>query len=324
MKKILITGINGSGASYLAEFLVTVPDMEVQGITRWHTDRSRVSGGYSNLQNAQSKIKLFECDLSDLSSVIRVLEETKPDVIYHMASHANVRLCFVNPISIFNNNTNCTLNLLEGLRILKMKPIVHFSGTSEIYGQVRPEDVPIKETHPIDPVNVYAISKLAQEKLCNSYWLTYQIPVILTRAFSYINPRRPDIFSSAFARQVVEIERGKRKSLVHGNLDSTRTVIDIRDIVEAYWLSVKYCKPGEAYNIGGIISIKVGEFLEELIKHSSANIKTETDPTLLRPVDVTMQIPDITKFTKATGWSPTRTLPDSIEFLLNYYRKIIQ
>jgi GDPmannose 4,6-dehydratase/GDP-4-dehydro-6-deoxy-D-mannose reductase len=122
----------------------------------------------------------------------------------------------------------------------------------------------------------------------------------------------------------VEIEKGKRKELLHGNLDSTRTVIDIRDIVEAYWLSTSKCSFGDEYNIGGTTSITVQEFLDELIKHSNVKIESKLDPSLLRPVDVTMQIPDITKFTNATGWTPKRTLSDSIEFLLEHYRQTIK
>lgn len=315
MNNALITGINGSGASYLAEYLTTIPDLKIQGLSRWHTDRS------SNIDEIKDKVTLFECDLTDLSSVIRTLEKSNPNYIFHMASHANVRLCFDNPISIFNNNVNGTLNLLEAIRILKIKPIVHFCGTSEVYGQVKLEDTPIKESQKIDPINVYAISKLAQEKLCKSYWLSYGIPVIITRSFTYINPRRPDIFSSAFARQVVEIEVGKRDKITYGNLDSTRTVVDVRDIMEAYWLAANKCVVGEEYNVGGINSLTVGEFLQELIKHSKCDIKSELDPKLLRPVDVTMQIPDVTKFSNQTNWKPKYSLSDSIEFLLEHYRK---
>lgn len=316
-KTALITGVNGSGASYLAEHLVTIPHLTVHGLTRWHTDRS------SNLKNVQDKVKLFECDLTDLSSVIRTLEKSAPDFIFHMASHANVRLCFDNPIAIFNNNVNGTLNLLEAIRILKIKPTVHFCGTSEVYGQVKVEDTPIKETQKIDPINVYAISKLAQEKLCRSYWLSYGIPVIITRSFTYINPRRPDIFSSAFARQVVEVEKGKREKIFYGNLDSTRSIIDVRDTMEAYWIAVNKCISGEEYNVGGNSNLTVGEFLNKLVKHAKGTVVTEQDPSLLRPVDVTMQIPDVTKFTTQTGWTPKYTLDDSIEFLLDYYRKIV-
>jgi GDP-4-dehydro-6-deoxy-D-mannose reductase len=316
-KVALITGINGSGASYLAEYLVDVYDLEIHGISRWHTDRS------SNLRNVQDRVKLFECDLTDLSSVIRTLDKSAPDYIFHMASHANVRLCFDNPIAIFNNNVNGTLNLLEALRILKMKPVLHFCGTSEVYGQVKVEDTPIKETQKIDPVNVYAISKLAQEKLCKSYYLSYGLPVVITRSFTYINPRRPDIFSSAFARQVVEIEKNKRDKIFYGNLDSTRSIIDVRDTMEAYWVAVNKCELGEEYNLGGSTHLTVGEFLEKLIKHSMVKVITEQDPTLLRPVDVTMQIPDVSKFTNQTGWKPKYTLDDSIEFLLEHYRNIV-
>jgi GDP-4-dehydro-6-deoxy-D-mannose reductase len=315
MKKVLITGINGSAASYLAEYLVSLREVEIWGLARWHTDRS------SNLYNVQDKIKLLECDLTDLSATIRAIEEVRPDYVFHMASHANVRLCFVNPIAVFNNNVNSTLNLLEAIRILKIKPVVHFCGTSEVYGQVRREDVPIKESQKIDPINVYAISKYAQEKLCKSYWLSYNIPVIITRAFTYINPRRPDIFSSSFARQIVEIEKGKRDKVTYGNLDSTRTFIDVRDISEAYWIAVNRCFFGQEYNIGGTEHMTVGEFLTELIGHAKRPIPHEQDSKLLRPVDVTMQIPDTTKFKEKTGWTPKYTLSDSIEFLLDYYRK---
>jgi GDP-4-dehydro-6-deoxy-D-mannose reductase len=314
MKKCLITGINGSGASYLAEYLSDLTDVEVQGITRWHTDRS------SNLSKITHPIEMFECDLTDLSSVIRVLDAAKPDYIFHMASHANVRLCFTNPIAIFNNNVNGTLNLLEALRITGQKPIVHFCGTSEVYGQVRVEDTPIKESQKIDPVNVYAISKLAQEKLCKSYWLSYGIPIIITRSFSYINPRRPDIFSSAFAKQVVAVERGELDVIVHGNLDSTRTILDVRDIVEAYWLAVNKCVVGEEYNIGGTDFLTVGDFLDQLITKAKTPIAHEINPKLLRPVDVTMQIPDISKFQTQTGWTPKYTLDNSIDFLLEHFR----
>jgi GDPmannose 4,6-dehydratase/GDP-4-dehydro-6-deoxy-D-mannose reductase len=313
MKNILITGINGSGATYLAEFLSTIPDVKIQGISRWHTDRKNKSGVFS-------KVEMFECDLTDLGSVIRTLEKAKPDCIFHLASNANVKLSFETPLSVFNNNVNGTLNLLEALRILNQKPMIQFCGTSEVYGQVKKDEIPIKETQNIDPVNVYAISKLTQEKLVKSYYRSYSIPCVITRAFGYINPRRPDIFSSAFAKQIIDIERGKENILYHGNLESVRTLLDVRDIVEAYWIAAEKCDLGEAYNIGSTVPVKVGDFLEELKKQAKCKIVTKENPDLLRPVDVTLQIPDVTKFVNKTGFMPKYSLEESVSLLLDYYR----
>jgi len=313
MKKALITGINGSGATYLAEHLSTISDIQIQGISRWHTDRKIKSGVFS-------KIQMFECDLTDLGSVIRTLEVAQPDFIFHLASNANVKLSFTTPISVFNNNVNGTLNLLEALRILNQKPMIQFCGTSEVYGQVRPDEIPIKESQSIDPVNVYAISKLTQEKLVKSYYRSYDIPCVITRAFGYINPRRPDIFSSAFAKQIVDIERGKQDILYHGNLNSVRTLLDVRDIVEAYWVAAQKCELGEAYNIGNTVPVKVGDFLEELKKQANCKVISKEDPDLLRPVDVTLQIPSVDKFYQKTNWIPKYTLEDSVKLLLDYYR----
>lgn len=315
MKKVLITGIAGSGASYLTEYLTKIDDLEIHGISRWHTDSFN-----KNLENVKDKICLHFCDLTDLSSVIRTIEKCNPDYIFSMAAIANVNMCFEYPQAIFKNNVDSTFNLLEAIRILKIKPIIHHCGTSEIYGQVKIEDIPIKESQKIDPINVYAISKLAQEKLMKSYYLSYGIPVVLTRTFGYINPRRPDIFSSNFAKQLVDIERGKKTKILHGNLNSTRTLIDVRDMAESYWLAITKCKYGEEYNIGGTTPITVKEFLTKLVSHSSSDITCETSDALLRPVDVTMQVPDVTKFVSETGWNPKYTLDNSIEFLLNYYR----
>lgn len=313
MKKALITGINGSGATYLAEHLQTISNIQIQGISRWHTDRKIKSGVFSEIQ-------MFECDLTDLGSIIRTLEVAQPDYIFHLASNANVKLSFTTPISVFNNNVNGTLNLLEALRILNQKPMIQFCGTSEVYGQVRPDEIPIKESQSIDPVNVYAISKLTQEKLVKSYFRSYDIPCVITRAFGYINPRRPDIFSSAFAKQIVDIENGKQDILYHGNLDSIRTLLDVRDIVEAYWIAAQKCEIGEAYNIGSTVPVRVGDFLEELKRQAKCKIVSKEDPNLLRPVDVTLQIPSVDKFYQKTNWTPKYNLEDSVKLLLDFYR----
>ena len=317
MKRALITGIAGSGGSYLAECLVK-QNLEVHGVSRWHSTTS-----HSNLKNVVSELKIHECDLNDLSATIRALEKSKPDYIFHLAAHANVHVCFSNPIAVLQNNINNTINLFEAIRIVGIDPIIQFCGTSEVYGLVDEKDTPITEQHPLEPVNIYAVSKLTQEKIASSYFYSYDMKVVITRMFAYINPRRGDIFSSAFARKIVEIEQGKREVLTHGNLNSVRTLIDVRDAMESYWIACQHCEFGVPYNVGGETVTTVGKFLNVLKSKASVPIRSQVDRNLLRPVDVTMQIPEVSKFIKATGWKPKYSIEESVEFLLDHYRKIV-
>ena len=318
MKKALITGIAGSGGSYLAEYLIENTDLEVHGISRWHSTTSN-----SNLKAISHKLKMHECDLTDLSATIRVIQKAKPDYIFHLAAHANVHVCFTNPIAVLQNNISNTINLFEAIRIVGIDPIIQFCGTSEVYGLVDVKKTPITEEHPLEPVNIYAVSKLTQEKIASSYFHSYGMKVVITRMFAYINPRRGDIFSSAFARKIVEIEQGKRKILTHGNLKSVRTLIDVRDAMESYWIACQRCDYGVPYNIGGEAVLTVEEFLEILKNKSSVHIQSEVDQSLLRPIDVTMQIPDVSKFIEKTGWKPKYSIEESIEFLLDHYRRTV-
>ena len=317
MKRALITGIAGSGGSHLAEYLVENEKIEVHGVSRWHSTTSN-----ANLKRVKDDIILHECDLNDLSATIRAIEAAKPDYIFHLAAHANVHVCFSNPIAVLQNNINNTINLFEAIRLVGIDPIIQFCGTSEVYGQVDKENTPITEEHPLQPVNIYAVSKLTQEKIASSYYHSYGMKTILTRMFAYINPRRGDIFSSAFARKIVEIERGERDVLTHGNLESVRTLIDVRDAMETYWIACQKCEYGVPYNIGGESIISVGDFLEQLKKQANVPIRSMVDKKLLRPVDVTLQVPDVSKFINATGWKPRYSLEDSVDFLLNHYRGI--
>jgi len=295
--------------------LVSRNDVEVHGISRWHSTTSN-----ANLRNISDDITMHECDLNDLSATIRAIDKVKPDYIFHLAAHANVHVCFSNPIAVLQNNINNTINLFEAVRIVGVNPIIQFCGTSEVYGLVDKDNIPITEEHALDPVNIYAVSKLTQEKIASSYFHAYDMKVVITRMFAYINPRRGDIFSSAFARKIVEIERGERDVLTHGNLNSVRTLIDVRDAMESYWVACQRCDYGVPYNVGGETVISVGEFLEVLKSKSIKKIHSEEDPALLRPVDVTLQVPDVSRFLAATNWSPKYSIEESVEFLLEHYR----
>ena len=315
MKTILITGIAGSGGSYLAEHLNKhFPESEIHGISRWHSTAS-----HKNLKDV--KATLHECDLTDYSCTLYVLNKVKPDVIFHLASYANVRASFDTPLSTIQNNVMGTANLLAAIMQAGLRPKIHMCSTSEVYGQVLPHEVPIKESAPLRASSPYAVSKVAQDLLGLTYFNAYGLHIVRTRMFTYINPRRADLFATAFARQIALIEAGKLDVLRHGNLDSLRTVIDVRDAMDAYVCAALDGQPGEVYNIGGTTSVSVGDFLEVLKGLSTTKIECVEDPKLLRPSDVTLQIPDTTRFTMTTGWRPKYKFEETVSHLLDHCRK---
>jgi GDP-mannose 4,6-dehydratase len=314
-KRVLITGIAGSGGSYLAEYIVNHhPEVAVHGLSRWH------SATRDNLAAIRDRVTLHEADLMDLGAVINALAAAKPDAIFHLAAHANVRASFTVPHGVIANNVMGTVNLFEAIRHTGLDPMIQLCSTSEVYGQVDPKHVPITEDAPFRPASPYAASKAAQDLLGWTYFTSYRLRIIRTRMFAYLNPRREDLFASAFAKQVAWIEQGLKDELVHGNLDSVRTLVDPRDAMRAYWEAVLHCQPGEAYNIGGTQPVTVREILERLIAASRCPIRTRQDPGLLRPADVTLQIPSIDKFVAATGWRPVHQIDDSIAELLAFWR----
>ncbi len=316
-KSVVITGMSGSGGSYLAEHIVREhPDVRVHGFSRWHS-----TAAADNLRNIRDKVTLHEVDLNDMTSVLTALETIRPDAVFHLAAHANVRASFITPHAVLSNNILGTSNLLEGVRLLKLDPLIQICSTSEVYGQVDPKFVPITEETPLNPASPYAVSKVAQDLLGQVYFMAYKLRVIRTRMFAYLNPRREDLFASSFAKQVAWIERGLKTELVHGNLDSVRTLIDVRDACQAYWDAVVSCQPGEAYNIGGTTTMTVREFLDLLISQAKVRIPTRCDPSLLRPKDVTLQIPCVDKFIQATGWQPKCSFEDSVANLLDHWRR---
>ncbi len=319
MNTVLITGITGSGGSYLADYIAeNHPGVAIHGVTRWHSTTA-----HQNLAHSGRKSTLHECDLTDFSAVFRTLQKVKPDGIFHLASHANVRASFDNPISVLRNNIEGTANLFEAIRCAGIAPRVQLCSTSEVYGQVDPKNVPIKEDCPINPASPYAVSKTAQDMLGYTYFKSYGMPIIRTRMFAYLNPRRTDLFATSFALQVARIEAGQQKELLHGNLDSTRTIIDVRDAMASYWDAMVKGRPGEIYNIGGPTVITVGEFLDTLKSLARCPIPSRVDPNLLRPMDVTLQIPDISKFVRETGWKPKYTFRESVDFLMTHCRQVV-
>ncbi|MGP8321247.1 MAG: GDP-mannose 4,6-dehydratase [Methanosarcinaceae archaeon] len=318
--RVLITGITGMVGSHMAEYILSNhPEVEIHGLIRWRSPMD-------NIQNIQSRISLHHAELRDLNSLINLLKIVKPDRIFHLAAQSYVTVSFDAPSDTIHTNVIGTTNLLDAVRITAIDPRIHICSSSEVYGQVRGDEVPIKETNEFRPASPYAVSKVGEDMIALQYFLSYGIKTIRTRMFTHTGPRRGDVFAeSAFARQIAEVEAGLRKNPIKvGNLDSVRTFADVRDAVRAYWLLLENCTPGEVYNIGGTETMTVGEMLELLKGMVKCKIEHVVDPALLRPSDVTLQIPDVSKFQDETGWHPKISTRQTLLDLLNFQRKQIK
>ena len=326
-KKVLITGITGFVGSHLAEYiLANHKGIKIYGLVRWRSPKN-------NITAILDQINLCYGDLEDYSSLEKILGTVKPDVIFHLAAQSYVDFSFVSPLSTLQTNVMGTANLLECIKTLKSKekydPIIHICSSSEVYGQVKEEEIPIKETNQLRPASPYAVSKVGEDMIASQYFLSWNIKTIRTRMFTHEGPRRGEVFApSNFAKQIAAIEAGMQKpEVLVGNLNSVRTFMDVRDAVRAYWLLVNKCKPGEVYNIGGTETMTIGDMLHKLIKFSKRkNIKVKVDPNRLRPSDVTLQIPSVEKFARETGWKPKikfdQTLKDMLDYWRDYYQKL--
>lgn len=314
--KVLITGITGMVGSHLAEYILeNHPDVEIHGLVRWRSPLDYIRG-------ILPKINLQYGELRDLHSLVAILKSIKPDRIFHLAAQSYVTTSFAAPADTLHTNVIGTTNLLDAVRLTQSDPLIHICSSSEVYGQVTKDELPITEINPFRPASPYAVSKVGEDMIALQYFLSYGIKTIRTRMFTHTGPRRGDVFAeSAFAKQIAEIEAGvKPNPMKVGNLDSVRTFADVRDAVKAYWLLLEKCTPGEVYNIGGTQTMTVGDMLDILKRMATCEIAHVVDPALLRPSDVTLQIPDIGKFQKASGWHPEISLETTLHDLLDYQR----
>jgi GDPmannose 4,6-dehydratase/GDP-4-dehydro-6-deoxy-D-mannose reductase len=318
MTKVLITGINGSGGSYLAEHLIKKKNVtKVYGTIR--NVKSLKEYNLSRLIKSK-KIKIIKCDLNNFKQTKKLIKKTKFNYLFHLASNADVLGSFFRPREIILNNNNCTLNLLESLRLNKSKAKILICSTSEVYGNIGKKNKKITESSYISPINPYAVSKTFQDLISQNYFQIYDLKIVITRMFTYFNAKRDNLFASAFSNQIIKLEKSNGNVLTHGNLNSQRTVLDIRDAMEAYYLAAIRGKPGEIYNIGGLKKATVGQILKQLISLSSKKIKTKLDKNLLRPKDISYQVPDSSKFKKDTKWKEKYKFEESLKFLLDETR----
>lgn len=316
---ILITGVTGFVGSHLVEFLLkNVPEANIYGLLRWRSP-------LDNIKHIIKNVNLVYGDLTDIQSIHECIKRSKPDYIAHLAAQSYVPYSFTCPSATIDTNCHGTCNLFEAIKDQRgvIDPVVLACSSSEVYGQVEANEIPIKETNPFRPASPYAVSKVCEDMLGWQYFTSWNMKIMRSRLFSHTGPRRGSVFAeSSFAKQIAEIEADTQEPVVHvGNLDSIRTFMDVRDAVRAYWLLVNKCKPGEVYNIGGSETMSVGDMLNKLISMSTVkNIRIEVDPSRLRPSDVTLQIPDCSKFKSITNWEPNIKFDETLHDLLNFWR----
>ncbi len=314
--RVLITGITGFAGSHLAEYILAEhPGVEVYGLVRW---RSRMD----NIRGILDKIVLKDGDIKDAISLRTVLDQVRPDRIFHLAAQSFVPSSWKLPAETFAINALGEIHLFESVLSLKLQARIQIAGSSEEYGQVYPDEIPMKETNPLRPLSPYAVSKVAQDLLAYQYHKSYGLHTVRTRGFNHTGPRRGEVFvTSNFAKQVAEVEDGKREPVIRvGNLEAKRDFSDVRDIVGAYWLALEKGEPGDVYNIGTGRAYAMKEVLDTLLALSKVKVRVEVDPERLRPSDVPILLSDCSKFHKLTGWEPRIPFQRTMADLLDYWR----
>jgi len=315
--RALITGVTGFAGSHLAEYLLAhQPDVEVWGIYRW---RSRME----NLEGVRNRVRMIECDLRDFTSVHHALEHARPDLIFHLAAQSFVPSSWKAPNDTLVTNITGQTNIFEACRFLGLDQVIQIACSSEEYGMVHPDEVPISEQNPLRPLSPYAVSKVAQDMMAYQYFESYGLKTVRTRGFNHTGPRRGDVFvESNFSKQIVSIEYGLQEPVIKvGNLEAVRDFTDVRDMVRAYWLAVTKGKPGEVYNVATGSGITIQELLDRLLALSGAKVRVEEDPERMRPSDVLRLIGDASKFRGDTGWAPEVPFDQTLRDLVSYWRE---
>lgn len=314
--RVLLTGIAGFAGSFLAEHLSQQEEVELHGIVHRHDRR---------IQHLLDRVTLHRGDLHNALWVSDVVQEVQPEIAMHLAAWSDVGGSWQQPWTTYELNIQCQLHLLEALARWRPQCRTLVVSSNEVYGLIHPEDLPIDEGTPLRPNSPYGVSKVAQDMMGLQYWNSHHLPVIRARSFNHLGPTQSDDFpASAFARQIAEIEAGRKPPVVQvGNLSAQRDFSDVRDIVAAYWLLVTGGEPGECYNVGSGRPRPIQWLLDTLLELSSTPVSVVLDPQRLRPSDVPCSYCDNRKLVAATGWQPQIDLRVTLRDLLDSWRKQI-
>jgi GDPmannose 4,6-dehydratase len=324
-KTAFITGITGMVGSHLAEYLIENTDWDIVGLIRWRSPLDNIRSLIDSINN-KDRVKLVYGDLNDSLSIDTAIKENKPDYVFHLAAQSFPKTSFTAPLDTLNINIQGTTRLLEACKKWCPSAVIHVCASSEVFGRVPKEKLPIDEECSFHPASPYAISKVGTDLVGRFYAEAYNMNIMTTRMFTHTGPRRGDVFAeSTFAKQIAMIEAGHIEPVVKvGNLKSLRTIADVRDAVRAYYMLVTVNPtPGQYYNIGGTYTCEIGDLLNTLISMSTMKdvIRIETDPDRLRPIDADLQVPNTEKFRLHTGWEPEILFEKTMLDLLNYWRE---
>ncbi len=311
--RVLLTGIAGFAGSFLAGLLLSEGEVELHGVVHRHDARIR---------HLLDRLHLHRGDLRNALWVSDLVQQVRPDCVLHLAAWSDVGGSWEQPWTTYELNVHCQLNLLEAVQRWSPQSRTLVVSSNEIYGQVRPEDLPIDEATPFRPNSPYGVSKIAQDMMALQYWHSHRLPTVRARSFNHLGPEQSDDFAaSAFARQIAEIEAGLRPPQVQvGNLSAQRDFTDVRDVVRAYWLLAQQGVPGECYNVGSGQPHSIRWLLDTLLDLTQIPVEVITDPQRLRPSDVPCSYCDNRRLVAATGWQPQIDLRDTLRDLLDSWR----
>jgi len=312
--KALITGISGFVGSHLAEYLLEATDWQVAGT---------VFGPYGNIANLSGQLELYPAELSRIDVAAFILEQARPDAIFHLAAQPLVSTSRRDPWGTLETNIRMQLSLLEAVVQVKPDCRVLVVGSSEEYGQVLPEELPVDEDTPLRPRNAYALSKVAQDLMGLQYHLVHKLHVIRVRPFNHIGPRQGLGFvASDFASQIAAAELGLQQPVMAvGNLAARRDFSDVRDVVQAYAALITRGVPGQVYNAGAGQSHAIQELLDTLLEMSRVPIEVRQDPDRMRPSEMPDIVCDATRIRELCGWRAMIPLTQSLHDVLSYWRQ---
>lgn len=314
--KVLITGITGFAGSHLTDYLLGIEGVEVCGLDlAGQTDR------FTALFTDRCP-GVHACDLVDGDALEAVLGLEQPDTIVHLAARAQVAGAWEQAAAIMETNVVGTQILMQAAREAAPAARVLLVSSSEVYGKVSPDELPLTEKSPLRPGNPYSVSKAAQEFVGLSYHEAFGADVIVARPFNHVGPMQVGNYVvPAFASQIAEIEAGRREPVIRvGNLESRRDFTDVRDVVRAYYLLMTAGEPGEVYNIASGESHAISEILETLISLSSVEPVIENIAELMRPSDTPIVEGDASRLRSLGGWSAEIPLKQSLKDALDYWR----